>query len=307
MNYPLFLYNFAITVLYTIAATFYIVWYARDGGKLYFWIAALFFSYILDNGLLFLRDQLALTTSIVAFASYTSLSRFIMFFCYAQVLSYLVGIKYVLLEKIVTIVLLTVSLYIDYIELYFPQLSFYVIFRGLISLMVLYLPLRGLFFVLSREKKGKLKRNGKLNAFFVLAVIIAVAFNIEFIVGLSGFRIIPGRMFFSELLGFYYCLVALLYAVNHIKNEVDESDGSVDLSQKTLMEQFREAYGLTSRETEICLLVAQGLTNHQISESAFISVGTVKVHTHNIYQKLGISKRSQILDMLSSFKLSLNA
>ena len=48
---------------------------------------------------------------------------------------------------------------------------------------------------------------------------------------------------------------------------------------------------LTPREIEIVRLVAEGLRNQAIGERLHISEGTVKVHLHNIYEKLGIDGR----------------
>ncbi len=53
--------------------------------------------------------------------------------------------------------------------------------------------------------------------------------------------------------------------------------------------------GLTSRETEIVRLVAQGLRNKGIAERLAISEGTVKVHLHNIYEKFGVDGRLELL------------
>ena len=50
---------------------------------------------------------------------------------------------------------------------------------------------------------------------------------------------------------------------------------------------------LSSRELEILELVAKGLTNQQIAEQLFLSLATVKWHTHNIYGKLGVHNRTQ--------------
>lgn len=52
---------------------------------------------------------------------------------------------------------------------------------------------------------------------------------------------------------------------------------------------------LTTREHEILSLVAKGLSNRDIARKLYISLGTVKTHTHNIYQKLGVSNRTQAL------------
>jgi len=53
----------------------------------------------------------------------------------------------------------------------------------------------------------------------------------------------------------------------------------------------RVATILTERETEIMCLVAEGLTNRQIAEKLVLSTGTVKIHVHNIYGKLGVKNR----------------
>ena len=48
---------------------------------------------------------------------------------------------------------------------------------------------------------------------------------------------------------------------------------------------------LTARETEVMQCVAGGLSNQQIAEKLIVSEGTVKIHVHNIYRKLGINNR----------------
>jgi DNA-binding NarL/FixJ family response regulator len=57
--------------------------------------------------------------------------------------------------------------------------------------------------------------------------------------------------------------------------------------------------GLTTREVEVAGLVALGLRNRDIAERLAISEGTVKIHLHNIYEKLGIEGRSQLVRLAS--------
>jgi LuxR family maltose regulon positive regulatory protein len=50
---------------------------------------------------------------------------------------------------------------------------------------------------------------------------------------------------------------------------------------------------LSEREIEVLQLVAEGLSNREIAHKLFLSVSTVKVHTYNIYGKLGVHSRTQ--------------
>ena len=51
---------------------------------------------------------------------------------------------------------------------------------------------------------------------------------------------------------------------------------------------------LTARELEIVRMVAAGLRNRAIGDKLFISEGTVKIHLHHIYEKLGVSGRLEL-------------
>jgi DNA-binding NarL/FixJ family response regulator len=48
---------------------------------------------------------------------------------------------------------------------------------------------------------------------------------------------------------------------------------------------------LSAREQEVVVLAAKGLANKQIARQLDVSEGTVKLHLHNIYRKLGINGR----------------
>jgi DNA-binding NarL/FixJ family response regulator len=52
---------------------------------------------------------------------------------------------------------------------------------------------------------------------------------------------------------------------------------------------------LSERELEVLTLLASGRANAEIARDLFISVGTVKTHTNNIYRKLGARNRAEAL------------
>ena len=49
--------------------------------------------------------------------------------------------------------------------------------------------------------------------------------------------------------------------------------------------------GLTARQHEVARLVARGLTNREVARVLELTEGTVKLHVHNILQKLGEKNR----------------
>ncbi|MEZ4668679.1 MAG: LuxR C-terminal-related transcriptional regulator [Anaerolineae bacterium] len=60
---------------------------------------------------------------------------------------------------------------------------------------------------------------------------------------------------------------------------------------------------LSERELEVLRLIAEGLSNAEIAEKLFLSVGTVKVHTRNIYSKFNVSSRTQAIAQARALKL----
>jgi ATP/maltotriose-dependent transcriptional regulator MalT len=52
---------------------------------------------------------------------------------------------------------------------------------------------------------------------------------------------------------------------------------------------------LSEREIEVLSLLASGKTNSEVAGDLFVSVGTVKSHTGNIYRKLGARNRTDAL------------
>ncbi len=54
-------------------------------------------------------------------------------------------------------------------------------------------------------------------------------------------------------------------------------------------------YGLTKRESEIVEEIILGKNNLEIGKKLYISENTVKKHINNLYKKIGITTRSQLM------------
>lgn len=74
-----------------------------------------------------------------------------------------------------------------------------------------------------------------------------------------------------------------------IKNELQGAVMSTSLLQE---------FGLTKRELQLAAFVAEGKNNAEISELMGISTNTVKTHLSNVYKKLGISYRTELMNLL---------
>ncbi len=108
---------------------------------------------------------------------------------------------------------------------------------------------------------------------------------------------------------------ALTLAENekYVRIFVDEGDAMCQLLQKALSQGITPTYTstllkafansnfkksslnslLTQRELEILTLIANGFSNKDIAKKLIRSLGTVKVHTSNIYSKLGAKNRTE--------------
>jgi len=55
--------------------------------------------------------------------------------------------------------------------------------------------------------------------------------------------------------------------------------------------------GLTPRELEILNLIAEGLSTKQMAERIFVSENTVKTHCSRVFDKLGVNRRTQAVQV----------
>jgi len=64
------------------------------------------------------------------------------------------------------------------------------------------------------------------------------------------------------------------------------------------LEKIAEQFSLSGREEEIARLIYNGYNNNDIAEELCLSVNTVKVHTSNLYKKIGVTSRLQAVQLI---------
>jgi LuxR family maltose regulon positive regulatory protein len=83
-----------------------------------------------------------------------------------------------------------------------------------------------------------------------------------------------------------------------VKTDDENIREFISLLSKTISDKNKliSADSLSNRELDIIHLLAQRLSNQEIANKLFISSSTVKRHTINIYQKLGVNKRREAVE-----------
>src|SRR5262245_17218125 len=61
--------------------------------------------------------------------------------------------------------------------------------------------------------------------------------------------------------------------------------------------------GLTQREHDVLLKMAEGLSNQEIGAALFLSESTIKTHVSNILFKLDVKRRTQAVQMAKQLKI----
>ncbi len=65
------------------------------------------------------------------------------------------------------------------------------------------------------------------------------------------------------------------------------------------LDEFCIKYDVSPRETDIIREICNGLSNKEISQKLFITVQTVKDHTHRIYIKTNVKSRAQLMNLIN--------
>ena len=64
-----------------------------------------------------------------------------------------------------------------------------------------------------------------------------------------------------------------------------------------------ESLAITPRELEILQLMAEGMSNKEIAAHVFVSENTVKTHSSHVFDKLGVKRRTQAVQLARQLRL----
>jgi DNA-binding NarL/FixJ family response regulator len=86
-----------------------------------------------------------------------------------------------------------------------------------------------------------------------------------------------------------------------VRLTVEGVDFSNRLSERQRVEEELSSQ-LTPRELEIARLIALKLDNQEIATRLAITVGTVKIHIHHVFEKLNVKSRRELHQLLRDKK-----
>ena len=112
---------------------------------------------------------------------------------------------------------------------------------------------------------------------------------------LTGYHALFRQLFLLVFLSWH--LIPILF-LNVYLNKYQEPESMLPEDFETGLLAFAEEHDISKRECEVVRLICRGLSNQEISETLFISLQTVKDHTHRIFVKTGVRNRVQLSNMI---------
>jgi len=76
-------------------------------------------------------------------------------------------------------------------------------------------------------------------------------------------------------------------------------NAQVQDNRETVLRQIVEMYQISPREKDVLELILEGKSNKEIEEALFISYHTVKNHAYNLFRKLGVKTRYELMHLAS--------
>ena len=322
MEVPIFIYNVFLIILYSIVLTLSGFNYLKTKNNFYFAISILFSLYLFDNIVIYMTEfintfSVSYNKLFISVPTYKTLIIISILAVYIMINNMILDLKN---SKIwyFALGILTIFLFIIPVMqktalkswLFFVPGDIYFIIFNIYLLRVL----RNEKIIkndnILRHYKSLLKYTLLISCF----VFIEDCFVIFKVDVYSGVILnITNRNFSEDILRISQSVIIISYFLSYFSSEFKLKGDAHKISpinnyNSTLKDkededkhiyytfhQFCETYLFTIREQEVFKHLLDDKNNKLISESLYISIGTVKTHVHNIFIKTDVSNRRELI------------
>lgn len=145
----------------------------------------------------------------------------------------------------------------------------------------------------SLSLKKQFEKSGKIFS------LVSIAFLVLWTVvdNLCDYLIYPASLLPGAILYFIWNLYIIWYI---IKNYMVQKGVEASPQQHPIdnIDNILDRYNISGREKDVILLIIQGKTNKEMGNELFISDATIKTHIANIYRKLEVKNRVQLVNLI---------
>jgi len=173
------------------------------------------------------------------------------------------------------------------------------------NFLVLEIPI--LIALMVGRKKEKDRRKIKLRRslawlYFSRYFILIGIFVFIVLLKLRGEEVGPRTIRYSMalILCIFFSLIPYLWIKFFFKKYAESM--LVFVEDREVLDSIYDKYNISKREQDILKLILDGKSNKEIEAALFISYHTVKNHAYNLYQKLGVKNRYELVHFITKFQ-----
>lgn len=318
LNYDIFIfiYNIVLLILYSVALTFSFTMFIKSRKKLFLFISFMFTLFILDNTIIYMTEFITSFSQFydMKFMTVPAFKTIIVIgtnICYFFIQENVLRRQDKIWDYILLILLGCYLLFIPGIEnsawkvwLYYLPSQLYLFF----------LAVQGLHYMKKNPKKYHSKFYTPYRKLLYISITFALLILLEDSIVIFNFDQyssllvkINNRSLTEDFLSIIYSFYAISYFMRrtffHEPQAVAKTCSFQEIdpilpgkvTEEKLFQEYCSTHAFTTREIEVFEKLLSNMTNEQISNDLFISIGTTKTHVHNVFKKVDVSKRSALI------------
>lgn len=319
MGLVLPIYNVLLHILYCIPIVCALIIFKNTKQKIYLYFVGMFFFYSLENLIIFLTEYsekfaLSYNKIIMTVPTIRTIIYTITLFCLLQLITNTLTQK----NNIPLIIIL--ALIIVFL-LFIPMME-----ESALKAFLYYLPSQMYYFIISIYgiscfKKTKVAINDHIRKDFMHALQCVALFSI--IIVLEDYYVIfhvdsyqsnmihiNNRSYSENVMTIILALICIRMLTKIISELMVHSSYDVTSASQSVSEEdtdyskfylFCKEYQLTTREQDVLKLLLDDMNNTEISEALCISIGTTKAHIHNVFAKVDVKRRRDLMQIYGEY------